>query len=132
APPLRGKVASDACLFPRHGFDFNAAAMKFHEGPHDREAKSRAPVTRSRRIGLKPVENMVTDFGRNPASIVSDTEGDLAVRLPCRKADGLTGRGKSNRIREKIEEDLADPFAVGGKGADIFGHPNLQAQRRFG
>ena len=89
--------------------------MQFDEGPHNRKAKSYAAMPRPGCRGFKPVENMFEDFGRNATPLVGNLEQNFVILPHRREIDGLTGRGKADRVREKVEENLPDTFAVGDK-----------------
>src|SRR5262252_5901531 len=59
-----GRATSDL------GFDADSAAMQADEGPHQRQAETDAAVSRTERMALKPVENLVLHLGRNARSLV--------------------------------------------------------------
>src|SRR5208283_1132637 len=128
---LGGKDASRARPFSCGRIEFDAAAVQLDKGTYNGKAKANAAMARPCCIGLEAVENMFEDFGRNSASLVGNGEQYLAVPPRRREIDGMTGRGKADRVREKVEEDLPDTFAVSDKGPEPLHRRDAKGQRGF-
>ena len=64
-----------------------------------------------------------------PSSVTVNS--DFAVLPRRRKIDRLARRGKADRVRQKVEENLPDAFAVGDEGADPLHRRDAKGQRRF-
>ncbi len=108
------------------------APVQLHEGADDRQAEADPAMPRAESMALEPVEHRVGDLLRHAAPVIPHAQQQVLAAAAGMDLHALPGLREADRVREQVEQDLADPFPVGVDAADILRHVEGEGDARFG
>src|SRR5262245_26995432 len=108
-PVVEREHAGDGGAATDRRFQRHRATVQLHERAHEREAEPGPAMARAERMGLKPVEDLVLDVGRDAGTTIGHREHHGILQPPSGKGHGLAGGREAHRIGEEIEQRLAHP-----------------------